>query len=251
MSKFKNLYHLLAISPQATEQCIQTAMRNAAEKQTISLPDLKLCRKYLLDSQWRSRYDEKLRQECPDFFLSPAFSVVKPALISSNDGIIYRSDLPAHPLDPRYDLPKSEKNPAIRKLLIFSTLLIVISIFFGFSANLLSSKDRLSDLKNYLLTGYSKYGYGSSNYGNSGYKVFNQNATLEKYQRITSGMSKRQVIKIMGSSGQNVPVCTLKYRTRSAKAWYTPDRKGYIFVDFISNRVVSKTKHNLDDNEEV
>ena len=68
---FKNLYALLNIKPTASQSDIAKAMRHAAQQQTITLDDLKLCKQYLLNEEERNKYDERLFAAYPELLASP------------------------------------------------------------------------------------------------------------------------------------------------------------------------------------
>ena len=68
---FKNLYALLKIKPTASQSDIAKAMRQAAQQQTITLDDLKLCKQYLLNEEARNKYDERLFAAYPELLAPP------------------------------------------------------------------------------------------------------------------------------------------------------------------------------------
>ena len=68
---FKNLYALLNIKPTASQSDIAKAMRHAAQQQTITLDDLKLCKQYLLNEEERNKYDERLFAAYPELLAPP------------------------------------------------------------------------------------------------------------------------------------------------------------------------------------
>ena len=68
---FKNLYALLNIKPTASQSDIAKAMRHAAQQQTITLDDLKLCKQYLLNEEERNKYDERLFATYPELLAPP------------------------------------------------------------------------------------------------------------------------------------------------------------------------------------
>ncbi|WP_371751783.1 hypothetical protein ABX013_09130 [Snodgrassella alvi] len=68
---FKNLYALLNIKPTASQSNIAKAMRHAAQQQTITLDDLKLCKQYLLNEEERNKYDERLFAAYPELLAPP------------------------------------------------------------------------------------------------------------------------------------------------------------------------------------
>ena len=68
---FKNLYALLKIKPTASQSDIAKAMRQAAQQQTITLDDLKLCKQYLLNEEERTKYDERLFAAHPELLAPP------------------------------------------------------------------------------------------------------------------------------------------------------------------------------------
>lgn len=68
---FKNLYALLKIKPTASQSDIAKAMRQAAQQQTITLDDLKLCKQYLLNEEERTKYDERLFAVYPELLAPP------------------------------------------------------------------------------------------------------------------------------------------------------------------------------------
>ena len=68
---FKNLYALLNIKPTASQSDIAKAMRHAAQQQTITLDDLKLCKQYLLNEEERNKYDERLFSAYPELLAPP------------------------------------------------------------------------------------------------------------------------------------------------------------------------------------
>lgn len=68
---FKNLYALLNIKPTASQSDIAKAMRQAAQQQTITLDDLKLCKQYLLNEEERNKYDERLFAAYPELLAPP------------------------------------------------------------------------------------------------------------------------------------------------------------------------------------
>ena len=69
---FKNLYALLNIKPTASQSDIAKAMRHAAQQQTITLDDLKLCKQYLLNEEERNKYDERLFAAYPELLAPPS-----------------------------------------------------------------------------------------------------------------------------------------------------------------------------------
>lgn len=68
---FQNLYVLLKIKPTASQSDIAKAMRQAAQQQTITLDDLKLCKQYLLNEEERTKYDERLFAAYPELLVPP------------------------------------------------------------------------------------------------------------------------------------------------------------------------------------
>ena len=68
---FKNLYALLNIKPTASQSDIAKAMKQAAQQQTITLDDLKLCKQYLLNEEERNKYDERLFAAYPELLAPP------------------------------------------------------------------------------------------------------------------------------------------------------------------------------------
>ena len=68
---FQNLYALLKIKPTASQSDIAKAMRQAAQQQTITLDDLKLCKQYLLNEEERTKYDECLFAAYPELLAPP------------------------------------------------------------------------------------------------------------------------------------------------------------------------------------
>ena len=68
---FKNLYALLNIKPTASQSDIAKAMKQAAQQQTITLDDLKLCKQYLLDVEARKQYNTRLFAEYPELLAPP------------------------------------------------------------------------------------------------------------------------------------------------------------------------------------
>lgn len=68
---FKNLYALLNIKPTTSQSDIAKAMKQAAQQQTITLDDLKLCKQYLLNEDERNKYDERLFAMYPELLAPP------------------------------------------------------------------------------------------------------------------------------------------------------------------------------------
>lgn len=68
---FKNLYELLNLKPTASQSDIAKAMRQAAQQQTITLEDLKLCKINLLDVEARKQYNARLFAEYPELLAPP------------------------------------------------------------------------------------------------------------------------------------------------------------------------------------
>ena len=68
---FKNLYALLNIKPTASQSDIAKAMKQAAQQQTITLEDLKLCKLNLLDVEARKQYNARLFAEYPELLAPP------------------------------------------------------------------------------------------------------------------------------------------------------------------------------------
>ena len=68
---FKNLYALLNIKPTASQSDVAKAMKQAAQQQTITLDDLKLCKQYLLNEEERNKYDERLFAAYPELLAPP------------------------------------------------------------------------------------------------------------------------------------------------------------------------------------
>ena len=68
---FKNLYELLNLKPTASQSDIAKAMRQAAQQQTITLEDLKLCKLNLLDVEARKQYNARLFAEYPELLAPP------------------------------------------------------------------------------------------------------------------------------------------------------------------------------------
>ena len=68
---FKNLYALLNIKPTASQSDIANAMKKAAQQQTITLEDLKLCKLNLLDVEARKQYNARLFAEYPELLAPP------------------------------------------------------------------------------------------------------------------------------------------------------------------------------------
>ena len=68
---FKNLYALLNIKPTASRSDIAKAMKQAAQQQTITLEDLKLCKLNLLDVEARKKYNAQLFAEYPELLAPP------------------------------------------------------------------------------------------------------------------------------------------------------------------------------------
>ncbi|MBI0129997.1 hypothetical protein [Snodgrassella sp. W8124] len=67
----KNLYALLNIKPTASRSDIAKAMKQAAQQQTITLEDLKLCKLNLLDVEARKQYNTRLFAEYPELLTPP------------------------------------------------------------------------------------------------------------------------------------------------------------------------------------
>ncbi|MBI0098342.1 MULTISPECIES: hypothetical protein [Snodgrassella] len=67
----KNLYALLNIKPTASRSDIAKAMKQAAQQQTITLEDLKLCKLNLLDVEARKQYNARLFAEYPELLTPP------------------------------------------------------------------------------------------------------------------------------------------------------------------------------------
>ena len=67
----KNLYALLNIKPTASRSDIVKAMKQAAQQQTITLEDLKLCKLNLLDVEARKQYNARLFAEYPELLTPP------------------------------------------------------------------------------------------------------------------------------------------------------------------------------------
>ena len=74
---FKNLYELLNLKPTASQSDIANAMKKAAQQQTITLEDLKLCKLNLLDVEARKQYNARLFAEYPELLASPPEPVEK------------------------------------------------------------------------------------------------------------------------------------------------------------------------------
>lgn len=68
---FKNLYALLNIKPTASQSDIAKAMKQAAQQQTITLENLKLCKLNLLDVEARKKYNAQLFAEYPELLAPP------------------------------------------------------------------------------------------------------------------------------------------------------------------------------------
>jgi curved DNA-binding protein CbpA len=68
---FKNLYQLLSLKPTASHLDIVNAMKKAAQQQTISLEDLKLCKRVLLNEELRQKYNSRLFSEHPELLEAP------------------------------------------------------------------------------------------------------------------------------------------------------------------------------------
>ena len=68
---FKNLYALLNIKPTASQSDIAKAMKQAAQQQTITLEDLKLCKLNLLDVEARKKYNARLFAAYPELSTPP------------------------------------------------------------------------------------------------------------------------------------------------------------------------------------
>lgn len=68
---FKNLYELLNLKPTASQSDIANAMKKAAQQQTITLEDLKLCKLNLLDVEARKQYNARLFAEYPELLTPP------------------------------------------------------------------------------------------------------------------------------------------------------------------------------------
>ena len=68
---FKNLYALLNIKPTASQSDIAKAMKQAAQQQTITLENLKLCKLNLLDIEARKKYNAQLFAEYPELLAPP------------------------------------------------------------------------------------------------------------------------------------------------------------------------------------
>ena len=68
---FKNLYALLNIKPTASQSDIAKAMKQAAQQQTITLEDLKLCKLNLLDVEARKQYNARLFAAYPELLTPP------------------------------------------------------------------------------------------------------------------------------------------------------------------------------------
>ena len=68
---FKNLYELLNLKPTASQSDIANAMKKAAQQQTITIEDLKLCKLNLLDVEARKQYNARLFAEYPELLASP------------------------------------------------------------------------------------------------------------------------------------------------------------------------------------
>lgn len=68
---FKNLYELLNLKPTASQSDIANAMKKAAQQQTITLEDLKLCKLNLLDVEARKQYNARLFAEYPELLAPP------------------------------------------------------------------------------------------------------------------------------------------------------------------------------------
>ena len=75
---FKNLYELLNLKPTASQSDIANAMKKAAQQQTITLEDLKLCKLNLLDVEARKQYNARLFAEYPELLASPSEPEPKP-----------------------------------------------------------------------------------------------------------------------------------------------------------------------------
>ncbi|PIT12170.1 hypothetical protein BGI32_10545 [Snodgrassella alvi] len=71
MMAFKNLYQLLSLKPTASHLDIVNAMKKAAQQQTISLEDLKLCKQVLLNEELRKKYNSRLFIEYPELLEVP------------------------------------------------------------------------------------------------------------------------------------------------------------------------------------
>ena len=67
----KNLYALLNIKPTASRSDIAKAMKQAAQQQTITLEDLKLCKLNLLDVEARKQYNARLFAANPELLTPP------------------------------------------------------------------------------------------------------------------------------------------------------------------------------------
>ena len=67
----KNLYALLNIKPTASRSDIAKAMKQAAQQQTITIEDLKLCKNTLLDPEARKKYNARLFAEYPELLTPP------------------------------------------------------------------------------------------------------------------------------------------------------------------------------------
>lgn len=68
---FKNLYALLNIKPTASQSDIAKAMKQAAQQQTITLENLKLCKLNLLDVEARKKYNARLFAAYPELLTPP------------------------------------------------------------------------------------------------------------------------------------------------------------------------------------
>ena len=76
---FKNLYALLNIKPTASQSDIAKAMKQAAQQQTITLEDLKLCKLNLLDVEARKQYNARLFAAYPELLTPPEPELVEKA----------------------------------------------------------------------------------------------------------------------------------------------------------------------------
>lgn len=76
---FKNLYALLNIKPTASQSDIAKAMKQAAQQQTITLENLKLCKLNLLDVEARKKYNARLFAAYPELLTPPEPELVEKA----------------------------------------------------------------------------------------------------------------------------------------------------------------------------
>lgn len=133
---FINLYELLHLAPTASYSDIANAMKKAAQQQTISLENLKLCKQFLLNEEARKKYNARLYAEYPDLLTE---------LIKAKESELKQLNTPSPATLSRTSTSK-KKRYVIISVICVAVIAIVVGTYIKYYKPVIDAKAAVKDI---------------------------------------------------------------------------------------------------------